>query len=160
MQAQSQPEVYKHSRRVARAFDLAGITNTEELQRVSLRDSGREASVVRATAAKRAVRKSAKAVCLRLQFTVIVEPDSGSFHAFCPAFKGLHVDGKTENEALRNAAKAAQVYIDSLAANGEPLPIGPDCTLDREEQIPTVPPGAFLRHLELQWPSHSTSGIS
>jgi predicted RNase H-like HicB family nuclease len=120
-------------------------------------DWGKEASVVRA---KRAVRKPAKAVRLRLKFTVIVEPDSGSLHAFCPAFKGLHVDGKTENEALRNATKAARVYVDSLAAHGEPLPIGPDCTLDREEQIPTVPPGAFLRHLELQWPSHSTSGIS
>lgn len=115
---------------------------------------------MRTTAAKRAVRKPAKAVRLRLKFTVIVEPDGGSFHAFCPAFKGLHVDGKTENEALRNATKAARVYVDSLVAHGEPLPIGPDCTLDREEQIPTVPPGAFLRHLELQWPSHSTSGIS
>jgi predicted RNase H-like HicB family nuclease len=124
------------------------------------KDSGKEAFVVRATAAKRAVRKPAKTVRLRLKFTVIVEPDNGSFHAFCPAFKGLHVDGKTENEALRNATKAARVYVDSLAAHGEPLPIGPDCTLDREEQIPTVPPGAFLRHLELQWPSHSTSGIS
>lgn len=115
---------------------------------------------MRATAAKRAVPKRTKAVRLRLKFTVIVEPDSGSFHAFCPAFKGLHVDGKTEDEALRNATKAARVYVDSLAAHGEPLPIGPDCTLDREEQIPTVPPRAFLRYLELQWPSHSTSGIS
>jgi predicted RNase H-like HicB family nuclease len=127
---------------------------------VNHKSLGKEASVVRATAAKRAVRKPAKAVRLRLKFTVIVEPDNDSFHAFCPAFKGLHVDGKTENEALRNATKAARVYVDSLAAHGEPLPIGPDCTSDREEQIPTVPPGAFLRHLELQWPSHSTSGIS
>lgn len=124
------------------------------------RNLGKEASVVRATAAKRAVRKPAKAVRLLLKFTVIVEPDGDSFHAFCPAFKGLHVDGKTENEALRNATKAARVYVDSLAAHGEPLPIGPDCTLDREEQIPTVPPGAFLRYVELRWPSHSTSGIN
>lgn len=115
---------------------------------------------MRTMSPKPAARKSAKAVRLRLKFTVIVEPDGGSFHAFCPAFKGLHVDGKTENEALRNATKAARVYVDSLAAHGEPLPIGPDCTLDREEQIPTVPPGAFMRHLELRWPSHSTSGIS
>ena len=125
-----------------------------------IEDLGKKASGVRTISPKRAVRRPAKAVRLRLKFTVVVEPDGESFHAFCPAFKGLHVDGKTENEALRNATKAARVYVDSLAAHGEPLPIGPDCSLDREEQIPTVPPGAFLRHLELQWPSHSTTGIS
>jgi predicted RNase H-like HicB family nuclease len=92
-------------------------------------------------------------------FTVIVEPDEGSFHAYCPAFKGLHVDGKDEEETLRNAVEAAGVYIRSLIAHGEPLPIGPNCTVE-EEQIPVVPPGAFLRYLELQWPSLSTSGIS
>ena len=132
-----------------------------------IEDLGKKASGVRTISPKRAVRRPAKAVRLRLKFTVVVEPDGESFHAFCPAFKGLHVafkglhvDGKTENEALRNATKAARVYVDSLAAHGEPLPIGPDCSLDREEQIPTVPPGAFLRHLELQWHSHSTTGIS
>jgi predicted RNase H-like HicB family nuclease len=109
---------------------------------------------------KRAVRRSAGSAALRLRFTVVVEPDGDCFHAYCPAFKGLHVDGKTEGQALKNAMKAALVYVNSLAAHGEPLPIGTDLTLDREEQIPEVPPGAFLRHLELQWPSPRTSGIS
>lgn|SRR5208283_1032029 len=97
---------------------------------------------------------------IRLSFTVIVERDGEhSFHAYCPAFKGLHVDGRTENDAVLNAAKAASVYINSLVANGEPLPIGPHCTKE-EEQIPPVPPGALLRYLELQWPSQEMSGIN
>lgn len=106
-----------------------------------------------------ASRKSSTAV-LRLKLTVVIEKDGGSYHAFCPAFKGLHVDGSTEKEALHNARLAANVYLNSLAAHGDPLPIGPDCSIEQGEQIPTVPPGAMLRHLELQWPSLSTSGIS
>lgn len=101
-----------------------------------------------------------KGTTLRLTFSVIIERDGGGYHAFCPAFKGLHVDGNTEKEALKNACLAANVYLHSLAMNGDPLPIGPDCSIEQGEQIPHVPPGAMLRHLELQWPSLSTSGIS
>lgn len=98
---------------------------------------------------------------ITLKFTVVIEPeDDGSFHAFCPAFPGLHVDGASEQEALRNAGNAAIVYVKSVVSNGEPLPLGPDCKVLEEEQIPVVPPGAFLRYLELQWPSLSMSGIS
>jgi predicted RNase H-like HicB family nuclease len=94
---------------------------------------------------------------LRLQITLIIEPDGDSFHAYCPAFKGLHVDGADEKEAIRNAAQAIGVYVNSLVSHGEPLPVGPDCSI---EEIPTVPRGAFLRYLELQWPSLSMCGSS
>ena len=97
---------------------------------------------------------------LLLKLTVIIEKDGDSWHAFCPAFKGLHVDGDTEEKALQHAIEAAKVYINSLVTHGEPLPVGPDCSVDEGEQIPTVPPGALLRHVELQWPSHSRYGIS
>ena len=103
--------------------------------------------------------RSAAEQTLRLQFTVILEKDGNSFHAFCPAFKGLHFDGKSEKEALRNAADAVHVYVKSLVSHGEPLPVGPHCSVE-EEQIPIVPPGALLRYLEIQWPSLSMSGIS
>ena len=93
---------------------------------------------------------------IRLSFTVLVQPDGDSFYAFCPAFKGLHVDGATEQQAVENAAQAAMAYVESLVAHGEPLPIGPHCV--QEEQIPAVPPGAFLHHLEMQWPSQRMSG--
>ena len=96
---------------------------------------------------------------IRLKITIVVERDDDSYHAYCPALKGLHVDGNSVDEAVRKAQQAATVYIDSLAAHGDPLPIGPDCDLLKEEQIPTLPAGALLRHFELQWPSRSTSGI-
>ncbi len=97
---------------------------------------------------------------LRLKLTVIIEQDDGAWHAFCPALKGLHVDGDTQEEALTNAIEAAKVYINSLAMHRESLPIGSDFSVDVEEQIPTVPRGALLRHIELQWPSQSKYGIS
>jgi len=97
---------------------------------------------------------------LTLRFRVIVEPDDGGFHAYCPAFKGLHVDGATKKEALRNVSEAANAYLNSLAAHQEPLPIGPDCIVDEEEQELQIPPGAFLQYLDLQWPSQKESGTN
>ena len=55
---------------------------------------------------------------------VIVEPDEGGFHAYCPALKGLHVSGDTEEEALQNARDAAMAYLSSLVKHGEPIPLG------------------------------------
>lgn len=104
-----------------------------------------------------AVAQQVKNITLRLR--VIVEPDEDRFHAYCPAFKGLHVDGATPREAHEHAGEAALIYLNSIAANQEPLPIGPDCFLGHEEQIPVVPQGALLRYLELQWPSLQMSGI-
>jgi predicted RNase H-like HicB family nuclease len=97
---------------------------------------------------------------LRLAFSLVIEKDGNSYHAYCPGLKGLHVDGATEKEALENAVKAAYVYVASVVHNGDPLPIGPHFSADPEEQLVTVPPGAMLRHIELQWPSTNTSGIS
>ena len=109
---------------------------------------------------KPAADKARSTKTIKLKFTVIAERDGDSYHAFCPAFKGLHVDGATEKKAVRNAANAAVAYIKSLIAHGEPLPLGPYCSFHEEEQIPVVPHGALLHYLELQWPSLSMSGIS
>jgi predicted RNase H-like HicB family nuclease len=70
-----------------------------------------------------------------LQFTidVIVEPDEGGFHAFCPALKGLHVGGSTEKEAIQNAGDGAILYLKSLIRHGEPIPVGVT-----KEVVPTV----------------------
>lgn len=97
---------------------------------------------------------------LRMRVTVIVEGDGDSYHAYCPAFKGLHAAGDNVDEALANAREAACVYVTSLVMHNEPLPLGPDCSLFEEEQVPFVPRGALLRHLELSWPSQNKSGIS
>lgn len=94
---------------------------------------------------------------LRLKITIVVEPDQGEFHAYCPAFQGLHVDGGSVEEAVKHAQDAVILHLESLARHGDPLPVGPDCIVEHEEQF-RVPVGAFLRHLELQWPSRQMSG--
>jgi predicted RNase H-like HicB family nuclease len=97
---------------------------------------------------------------IRLEISVIVAADEGSFHAYAPALKGLHVDGETEKEALDNAIEAIKVYLNSLEMHGDPLPVGPDLKVREEEATHYIPPGAFLRHVTMQWPSLETSGIS
>jgi predicted RNase H-like HicB family nuclease len=61
---------------------------------------------------------------LAIQLGVIIEPDGDSFHAYCPALKGLHSSGDTEEEALQNARDAAMAYLRSLIKHGDPLPVG------------------------------------
>jgi predicted RNase H-like HicB family nuclease len=96
---------------------------------------------------------------LTLKVRVIVEPDENGFHAYCPAFKGLHVDGASQQEALRNASEAALVYLNSLAANREAIPIGPHCqSIQEHEYIPAMPAGALMQDVELSWPSHKMLG--
>lgn len=101
-----------------------------------------------------------KKLRLRLEFTVVIEPDGDSFHAFCPGLKGLHVDGSTEKEALENAAMAADCYVASLVRHGDPLPIGPHFTAERVEDIPSIPRGALLRQIEVQCDIQKTAGCS
>lgn len=101
-----------------------------------------------------------KEVTLRLSITVVIEKDQDRYYAYVPAFKGLHVDGESEPDAMANVKHAIKVYLRSLAMHNDPIPIGPDCAILREERIPPIPAGAMLRHLELQWPSLRMSGIS
>ena len=56
-------------------------------------------------------------------YTVILEgePDGG-YHASCPALKGCHSEGETEEEALRNIREAMDLYVESLIAHEEPIP--------------------------------------
>jgi predicted RNase H-like HicB family nuclease len=54
----------------------------------------------------------------------IVETDDDGFHAYSPILKGLHVDGSSEQDAVRNFVDAAPAYLASVLMHGEPLPIG------------------------------------
>ncbi len=92
---------------------------------------------------------------LKLKVSVVIEPDEGGFHAYCPALKGLHVDGRTKEEALENTAKAFFVYLESLAEHGEPLPIGPDLSI---EPIPALPEKASLQSVTIECPTLQMSG--
>lgn len=76
---------------------------------------------------------------------VIVEPDEGGFHAYCPALKGLHTCGDTKEEALRNAKDAAIAYLQSSIKHGDPIPVG---ILMREEVggATSIPVNRASRH--------------
>jgi predicted RNase H-like HicB family nuclease len=105
------------------------------------------------------VKATNPAASLTLKLQVIVEPDEDRFHAYCPAFKGLHVDGATQKEAFENAADAALVYLNSLAQNREAIPVGPFCqSVQEHERLLEIPAGALLQDVELSWPSHKTHG--
>ena len=101
-------------------------------------------------------RRHSPKLTLRVQF--IVEPDGDRFHAYSPALKGLHADGATEDEAARSLIAEIPAYLESLARHGDPLPVGLEA--GRPVDAPTLPAGAFLRQVTLQWPTQDLSGHS
>ena len=54
---------------------------------------------------------------------ICVEKDGESYYAHCPALPGVHVDGETEEEAIKNSTIAIKLYIESLIDHGDPIPI-------------------------------------
>jgi len=58
------------------------------------------------------------------RYTVIVErEEDGGFHAFCPVLPGCHTQGDSLEETLANIQEAIHVYLESLKAHNEPLPV-------------------------------------
>jgi len=55
-------------------------------------------------------------------FTVIIEPDNGSYHAYVPALKGCHTFGDTLEEAQANIVEAMQLHLESMLEDGEEIP--------------------------------------
>jgi predicted RNase H-like HicB family nuclease len=57
-------------------------------------------------------------------FRVVVEPDEGGYHAYCPALRhlGAVTQGETRGEALRNINEVVQMIVDELQEDGTPLP--------------------------------------
>ena len=96
---------------------------------------------------------------LLLRISAIIEPDETGFHGYCPALKGLHVDGRTEEETFSNLVEAIGVYLASLEQHREPLPIGPELATHGEEP-PPAPRAGSVRSLTLEWPSLQMSGVS
>ncbi len=52
-------------------------------------------------------------------FSIETEEDAfedgrGAYHAFCPALKGCHTWGHTQEEALMNIQEAVELYVDDL----------------------------------------------
>lgn len=71
---------------------------------------------------------------LTFQVTFFVERDEDCYHAWAPMLSGLHADGATTSEALQHARELAQLYLEVLIEDGDPIPLGPDT--DKTEAIP------------------------
>ncbi|MFH1031233.1 MAG: type II toxin-antitoxin system HicB family antitoxin [Chloroflexota bacterium] len=58
-----------------------------------------------------------------MKFRVILEPnESGGYTVTVPVLPGCISEGDTREEALANIKEAIELYIESLEADGEPIP--------------------------------------
>ncbi len=56
-------------------------------------------------------------------FKVVLEPnESGGYTVYVPLLPGCISEGDTREEALKNIKEAIELYIESLEADGEPVP--------------------------------------
>jgi predicted RNase H-like HicB family nuclease len=59
-----------------------------------------------------------------MRYTAILEAQAGGgYHASCPALPGCHSEGDTLDQVIENIREAIAVYLESLQAHGEPLPV-------------------------------------
>ena len=57
------------------------------------------------------------------KFKVILEPnEDGGYTIYVPSLPGCISEGDTREEALANIKEAIELYIESLEADGEPIP--------------------------------------
>jgi antitoxin HicB len=57
------------------------------------------------------------------KFRVILEPNElGGYTVIVPLLPGCISEGDTRDEALANIREAIELYIESLQADGEPIP--------------------------------------
>lgn len=61
---------------------------------------------------------------IKLQVRIFVEPDGNAYHAYCPELDGVHIDGETEENAVKNCLTAIEAYLLTLLAHGDPIPLG------------------------------------
>ena len=58
-----------------------------------------------------------------MKFRVLIEKDEdGASVAEVPSLPGCISQGKTRDEAVRNAQEAIAAYLESLKEHGEPIP--------------------------------------
>ena len=60
----------------------------------------------------------------QFQYTIILHPDTeeGGYTVTVPALPGCVTQGETLEEAIAMAKDAIRLYVDSLIADGEPVP--------------------------------------
>ena len=57
------------------------------------------------------------------EFTVVIEPDEGGYHAYVPLLPGCHSFGATVDEALANILEAARLHVECMQEDGEAIPL-------------------------------------
>jgi predicted RNase H-like HicB family nuclease len=59
------------------------------------------------------------------RYTIILYPDpeQGGYTVTVPALPGCVTEGETFEEAIAMAKEAIQLYVESLLADGEPVPV-------------------------------------
>ncbi len=58
-----------------------------------------------------------------MKYRIIIEQDEdGVFVTEVPSLPGCVSQGKTRKEAILNIREAIELYLESLAAHGEPIP--------------------------------------
>jgi predicted RNase H-like HicB family nuclease len=64
---------------------------------------------------------------MSLKFRVILEPnESGGYTVTVPILPGCISEGDNKKEALANIKEAIELYVESLQADGEPIPAEDD----------------------------------
>lgn len=59
-----------------------------------------------------------------LTYTVVLEPaEEGGYFVSVPALPGCFTQGESEEEALAMAEDVIRLWVESLAADGEPVPV-------------------------------------
>ena len=57
------------------------------------------------------------------QYSVVIEPgEDGWFVVTVPGLPGCITQGKTIDEAIKNAKEAIEAYLESLQKNNQPIP--------------------------------------
>ena len=55
-------------------------------------------------------------------YTLSIEKHPDGYLAYFPALPGCHTWGNTYEVAVRNAEEALELYLETLVANGDPIP--------------------------------------
>ena len=60
-------------------------------------------------------------------FRVVVGPDEGGYHAYCPALRtlGAVTQGATKEEALKNIHEVVQMIMHEIQEDGLSVPLAP-----------------------------------
>jgi predicted RNase H-like HicB family nuclease len=55
-------------------------------------------------------------------FRVVIEPDEERFYAQIPVLPDCHSWGYTDEEALKNVEEAAELCLEAMSEDGQPIP--------------------------------------